>query len=154
MYHFWLEYLNHPLGILPSAYRREPLSLWRTVGTYFASSLGTSCLLVYLLGMDFCWSLWWDLILLIFIDLRSREMNIAPIFIWCFFKGFTPLRVVKMPSASTLVFSLELLRGRIPERLYVLYRQLRSSKYTVLAEKLYVFILLENCYSVKRYWST
>ena len=47
-----------------------------------------------------------------------------------------------MPSASTLVFSLELLRGRISERLYVLYRQLRSSKYTALAEELYVFILL------------
>jgi len=52
--------------------------------------------------------------------------------------------VVKTPSASTLVFSLELLRDRISERLYVLYRQIRSSRYTVLAEELYVFITLDN----------
>ena len=49
-----------------------------------------------------------------------------------------------MPSASTLVFSLELLRDRISERLYVLYRQVRGSKYTALAEELYVFILSGN----------
>ena len=55
-----------------------------------------------------------------------------------------PLRAVKMPSASTLVFSHELLRGRISERLYVLYRQVRGSKYTTLAEELYVFILSGN----------
>ena len=52
--------------------------------------------------------------------------------------------MVKTPSASTLVFSLELLRDRISERLYVLYRQIRSSRYTVLAEELYVFITLDN----------
>jgi hypothetical protein len=51
---------------------------------------------------------------------------------------------MKMPPASTLVFSLELLRDRISERLYVLYRQAISSKYTVLAEQLYVFILSVN----------
>ena len=71
-------------------------------------------------------------------------MQRASMFVLCFFNGFTPLRVVKMPSASTLVFSLYLFRGRISERLYVLYRQLRSSKYTLLAEELYVFIILGN----------
>ena len=76
-------------------------------------------------------------------SLRLLKMQRVPTFI-CFINGFTPLRVVKTPSASTLVFGLDLLRDRIPERLYVLYRQVRSSRYTVLAEELYVFVLSVN----------
>ena len=67
-------------------------------------------------------------------SLRPIEIQRGPIFIWCFINSFTPLYVVKTPSASTLVFSLELLRDRI-------------------SEILYVFVLLGNQYPVKCHWS-